>query len=114
MPRGMGMGGGCTGAMMDPRSRFFAALASDQRLKLLANLREGEKSSADLTEVLELDPSVVSRHLTFLRNVGLVNGRKEGATLYFSIASEDVFRIVEIATGIIRDWLDQSRQIMQV
>lgn len=112
MPRGigMGMGGKMMGPTWDPRSRLFMALASDQRLKILELLREGEKSSPDLIGALGLDASVVSRHLMMLRNLGLVQARKEGVTMYFSIADERVFQLIELATQIIKDWLDQHRQ----
>ena len=115
MPRGMkmGMGGRIMGPMTDPRSRFFMALASDQRLKILELLQKGEKNSADLIAELDLDASVVSRHLMMLRNVGLVNARKEGVILYFSLSDDRVLEIIEIATGIMKDWLDQRQQFFQ-
>jgi len=111
MPSGMkrGMGGRMMGPMMDPRSRFFMALASDQRIKILELLKEAEKNSFDIIKALGLDASVVSRHLMMLRNVGIVSARKEGATLYFSIADDRVYQIVELSTQVVRDWLDQNR-----
>jgi len=116
MPRGMrmvpGMGGRLMGALGDPRSRLFMALASDQRLKILELLQQGEKNSADLIEALKLDASVVSRHLMMLRNLGLVQARKERVTMYFSIADERVLQLMELATRIIKDWLDQHRRFI--
>ena len=109
MPRGMkmGMGGRMMGPMMDPRSRFFMALASDQRLKILELLKEGEKSSQEIISAVGLDASVISRHLMMMRHVGLVAARKEGVALYFSLADERVLQILEIATRITKDWYDQ-------
>ncbi len=98
-------GGMMMGQMMDPRSRFFMALASDHRIKIIEALRSGEKSSAQLIELLGLDPSVVSRHLMMLRNAGLINARKEGVALYFSAADKRLFQIIDSATNIIKDWL---------
>ncbi len=112
MPRGMGKGprGRMMGPMADPRSRFFMALASDQRLKILELLKDGEKSSAEIIQALGLDPSVVSRHLMMLRNIGLVAARKEGIVLYFSIADDRVLQLIDLATQIIKDWFDQHWQ----
>ena len=103
----MGMGGRMMGPMMDPRSRFFMALASDQRIKILELLKEAEKSSAEIIQALELDASVISRHLMMLRNVGLVAARKQGVALYFSITDDRVFKIIDLATEVIKDWFDQ-------
>ncbi len=92
------------GQMDDPRSRFFMALASDQRIKIIEALKEGEKSSGEIISILGLDPSVVSRHLTLLRNVGLVSARKEGVSLYFSLGDERALDVIELATKISKDW----------
>lgn len=105
--RKMGMVKRIMGPMADPRSRFFMTLASDQRIKILELLKEKELSSAQLIDALELDASVVSRHLMMLRNIGLVSARKEGVALYFSIANDSVFDIVNLATKIIKEWYDK-------
>ncbi len=97
-------GGMMGGPMMDPRSRFFMALASDHRVKIIEALKDGEKSSAELISLLGLDPSVVSRHLMMLRNVGIVYGRKEGVTMYFNLSDKRVLKLIDLATQITMDW----------
>jgi len=113
MRRGGRMGGRMMGPMTDPRSKFFMALASDQRIKILESLKKGEKSSADLISVLELDPSVVSRHLMMLRNVGLVSARKEGVSLYFTLADERLLKVIDLATEITKDWFDRFQHFFR-
>jgi ArsR family transcriptional regulator len=103
-------GGRMMGPMMDPRSRLFMALANDQRIKIIDALKSGEKSSSELIAVLRLDPSVVSRHLMFLRNVGLVAARKEGVSLYFQIADDRVLTMLDLATKITKDWFEDFQQ----
>ncbi len=95
------------GQIDDPRSRFFMALASDQRLMIIESLKKGEKSSSELIEILQLDPSVVSRHLMMLRNVGIVSARKEGVALYFSLSDERVIDVIKLATNISKDWFSK-------
>lgn len=98
------------GPMTDPRSRFFMALASDQRLKIIGLLKEGEKGSQQIIDELHLDASVISRHLMLLRNVGLVTARKEGVASYFAIADQRVFQIIETATQISKDWYNRFQE----
>jgi len=114
MPHGMKknkgrMGGSMMCLMADPRSRFFMTLASGQRIRILELLKDGEKSSADIIQVLDLDASVVSRHLMMLRNVGMVSARKEGVTLYFSIADTRVFQILDLAAEALKDWFEKRQ-----
>ncbi len=107
MPRGVKMGSKMMGPMTDPRSRLFLALASDQRLRILLLLKEGEKNSQEIISELLLDPSVVSRHMMMLRNVGLVEAYKQGVNMYFKIADKRVFQIINLATDITRNWLNK-------
>lgn len=113
MPRDMkmGMGGKMMGPMMDPRTRFFMALANDHRLKMIELLKDGEKSSSEIMDALGLYASVVSRHLTMLRNVGIVASRKEGVIIYFRLADENVLKIIDIAGDIIKNWYEQRREL---
>ncbi len=117
MPRGMrgmrGMGGRMIGSMMDPRSRFFMALASDQRVRIIELLKSGEKTLSDFTKDLEIDVSVVSRHLMMLRGVGIVSARREGVFVYFSIADKRVFDLMGLSNQIISDWFKQNQQMFE-
>jgi len=86
-----------------PCSRLYKVLASDQRLHILKFLQGGEKNSTEIIENLNLDSSVISRHLRMLRNFRLISVRKEGNTLFYSIADDRVFQIQEVAKNIIGD-----------
>ncbi len=107
---GRGMMGG---PMMDPRSRFFMALASDPRIKIIEALKDGEKSSSELISLLGLDPSVVSRHLMLLRNVGVVYGRKEGVTMYFNLTDDKIIKLLDMATQITMDWFQNFQNFFK-
>lgn len=115
MPRGMmrGMHGRMMGSMMDPRSRFFMALSSDQRLRIIEMLKDGEKTLADFTRDLQIDISVVSRHLMMLRSLGIVSARREGVYVYFNIADKRVFDVIALSNQIISDWFKRNQQIFE-
>ncbi len=103
-----------SGRMSDPRSRFFMALACDQRLKILELLREKERCSCELVPLLKLDPSVVSRHLSILREVGLVEGRKRGVNVFYTIADARVFDLLEISKQIIQAWFEKRKKMFEI
>lgn len=67
-------------------SRLLKALADDTRLRILNLLGEEELSGSDLMEVLNMGQSRVSTHLNLLKEVGLVNDRREGRRTLYSIA----------------------------
>jgi ArsR family transcriptional regulator len=66
---------------------MFKALADETRLRILALLlAEKELCVCDLIAALKLPQSTVSRHLAYLRKSGLVNDRRCGLWMYYSIA----------------------------
>ncbi len=67
-------------------SRLLKALADDTRLRVLHLLAQEELAGSDLMEVLNMGQSRVSTHLNLLKEVGLVNDRREGRRTLYSIA----------------------------
>lgn len=71
--------------------RVFAALSDENRLRLLFALRRGELCVCQLIELLGLSPSTVSRHLSILRDAGLLDSRKAGRWVYYRVADHPLF-----------------------
>lgn len=69
---------------------FLKALAHESRLLILCCLAEGEKSVSQLEEFLSLRQPTVSQQLARLRLDGFLSTRREGKTIYYFIADEDV------------------------
>lgn len=75
-------------------SEMLKALSHEARLLLLCVLAEGEKSVTELEQFLGERQSTVSQQLARLRLDGLVTTRRDGKVIYYSLASEDVRRIL--------------------
>src|SRR5882724_11817090 len=69
----------------------FRALGDETRLGLLCALLTEELSVGELSEVMQAGQPGVSRHLSALRDAGLVLARKQGATTYYRIQPDDPF-----------------------
>jgi len=68
---------------------FFSALANDIRLRcLLLIQQESELCVCELTHALDLSQPMISRHLALLRETGLVETRRAGQWMYYSIHPE--------------------------
>jgi ArsR family transcriptional regulator len=69
---------------------LFKALSDETRLRILALLlNETELCVCDLIAALKLPQSTVSRHLAYLRKAELVNDRRCGLWMYYSIARRE-------------------------
>ena len=71
--------------------RVFRALADETRVRLLYALRHGELCVCQLIELTGLSPSTVSKHLSILRDAGLLDSRKEGRWVYYRLADKTIF-----------------------
>ncbi|NOX09147.1 MAG: metalloregulator ArsR/SmtB family transcription factor [Gammaproteobacteria bacterium] len=68
---------------------LFKTLSEPVRLRIIyLLLKQGELCVCDLVDTLELSQSVVSRHLAYLRNNGLVATRREGVWIYYRIVGD--------------------------
>jgi DNA-binding transcriptional ArsR family regulator len=76
-------------------SQFFSLLAEPSRLKILFILCNGEKSVNQVTEETGSSQANVSRHLTALHREGILQRRKEGVTVYYSIGDEATLGICQ-------------------
>ncbi len=77
-------------------SDFLKALAHENRLLLLCLLAERERSVTELEIILSLRQAMVSQQLARLRLDGMVVPRRDGKAIYYSLASEDVRRVIAV------------------
>jgi len=82
-------------AAADQASELLKSLGNCHRLLILCQLTEGERSVGDLAQFLGLRDSTVSQHLSLLRRDGLVQARRDGQTIWYSIASVPARRVLE-------------------
>jgi DNA-binding transcriptional ArsR family regulator len=75
-------------------SDFLKALSHEARLVILCLLVDGEKSVSELEEILNLRQPAVSQQLARLRADELVEARREGKNIYYSLARPEVRDIV--------------------
>ena len=65
------------------KAAIFKALAHPTRLFILDELNKNEKCVCELTDLIGADTSTVSKHLSVLREAGLVTNEKRGNQVYY-------------------------------
>src|SRR4051794_36286367 len=86
------------------KEAFFAALADATRLRLLNLIGDSEVCVCYFVEVLGVPQPKISRHLAYLRRVGIVDGRREGTWVHYRIHRPDDRDVAEILDGVL-GWL---------
>lgn len=79
------------------------ALADENRVRILMFLRKGELCVCQIIEMVGLAPSTVSKHLSILRQAGLIDCRKNGRWIHYRLAEEQT----EAALGAL-SWVTNS------
>jgi ArsR family transcriptional regulator len=71
-------------------ARKFKALADENRLAIMMSLQQKEKCACYLLEELNISQSTLSHHMKLLCDSGLVDYRKEGKWMHYSLSEEGV------------------------
>lgn len=77
-------------------ARVFKAFCDENRLKILKLLQSGEKCACKLLEELQIGQSTLSHHMRILCDSGVVQGRKEGKWMHYSISPQGVEQTKEL------------------
>jgi len=87
-------------------SEFLKALSHEVRLLILCFLIEGEKSVSEIEKMLKLRQPAVSQQLARLRSDGLVEARRNGKNIYYSLARPEVRDVI----GVLHDAFCRPRK----
>lgn len=74
---------------------ILKALAHPQRLRLLCHLSQGEKSVSELGELCQASQSHLSQFLQRMKSERLVEARREGKFVYYTIADDRIFKLIQ-------------------
>jgi len=89
----------------------FKALADEPRVRILAALVGGELCVCQLVELLGLATSTVSKHVTILRQAGLVDSRKQGRWVYCRLAEEGTTPAAREVSTLVAHLLEKEPQV---
>jgi DNA-binding transcriptional ArsR family regulator len=91
------------------KAEFFKTLGHPARIRILELLVEGERSVGELMPEVGLEASHLSQQLGVLRRAGVVNARKQGNAVIYSLASQDLADLMAIARKVLAGMLtDQT------
>lgn len=77
-------------------TRYLKALANQNRLLILCNLLDGERSVGELEQAIGLRQPTLSQQLARLRSGNLVRTRRNAKSIYYSIADADIRAVLQV------------------
>jgi ArsR family transcriptional regulator, virulence genes transcriptional regulator len=85
-----------TDATRERTAAIARALADPKRLCVLERLADGERSVSDLSREVGCQVPNMSQHLAILRTAGIVVSRRDGNTIFYRLADEQVLEIYRL------------------
>lgn len=79
---------------------LLRVLANEDRLLLLCQMTEGEKSVGELEALLDIRQPTLSQQLGVLRTEGLVTTRREGKRIFYGVADPKVLSVLNALYGL--------------
>ena len=83
-------------ASADDACRLMKVLSNRDRMMLLCQIGQGEKCVSELEDCLDIHQPTLSQQLTVLRNEELVETRREGKQIYYSLTSNVAVAVMDV------------------
>ncbi len=97
-----------TQARYEARARIIKAMAHPTRLFMVDQLAKGEKCVCELTEMVGADISTVSKHLSLLRNAGIVEDEKRGLMVFYKLRTPCVLNLFACIEGVMKKRAEEA------
>jgi len=101
-----------TQARFEAWAKIVKAMAHPTRLFIVDELSRQERCVYELTEMIGADTSTVSKHLSVLRNVGIVQDEKRGAQVYYSLRVPCILNFFFCVQAVLKSQADAQAEIM--
>jgi ArsR family transcriptional regulator len=75
---------------------FLSVISEENRLKIICFLQSGEQCVCKIWQFLELPQNLISHHLKVLKDSDLLNSRKAGLNVYYSINNKELEKYKEL------------------
>lgn len=102
-----------TQARYEARARVIKALSHPTRLYIVDRLAERERCVCELTEMIGADVSTVSKHLSVLKNAGVVTDEKRGAMVFYRLRVPCVMQFFGCVEAVLKATVEAQLELVQ-
>ena len=91
------------------QAEFCKSLSDPKRLRIIHELRDGEKSVSELAEKLGIKQPNTSQHLALLRKVGVITPRRERSTVYYRLENPKIAKACDMVREVIAEQVRRNQ-----
>jgi DNA-binding transcriptional ArsR family regulator len=100
-------------AKFEARAKIIKALAHPTRLFIVDELSRGEQCVCKLTEMVGIDISTVSKHLSVLKNAGIVQDEKRGVQVHYKLKLGCILNFFNCIDGIMKANAKEQMELLK-
>ncbi|MBN1524953.1 MAG: winged helix-turn-helix transcriptional regulator [Spirochaetales bacterium] len=100
-------------ARSEARSKILKALAHPSRMFIVEKIKSKAFCVCELAEMIGIDQSTTSKHLSILKNSGIIEDRKEGTTVYYSLRCQCIMDFIGCIENVIMMNLERDYKFLK-
>jgi DNA-binding transcriptional ArsR family regulator len=98
--------------LLECQAQIFKALGQPTRLQILDLLKEGERCVCEIFPAIQQEQANVSKHLSILKQAGIVDCRKEGLRIIYWIKNREVLNLLKEVSGILKTRIQEQQNLI--
>jgi DNA-binding transcriptional ArsR family regulator len=99
--------------LIELESNYLKALAQSTRLKILYFLRGGEQCQCKIIPKMNEDQSNISRHLTHMKDMGILESRREGVSIFYKIKDKRIFNLLNLVDELVKAEIKEKLHLIR-
>jgi ArsR family transcriptional regulator, arsenate/arsenite/antimonite-responsive transcriptional repressor len=97
----------------EARAKIIKAMAHPSRLFIIEELQKRERCVNELTEMIGADTSTVSKHLSVLKNAGLVTDEKRSNCIYYTLRCTCIMDFIGCVEDVLTAKAEDNKKILK-
>jgi len=102
-----------TKTKFETRAKIIKAMAHPTRLFIVDELSHRERCVHELTEMIGADTSTVSKHLSVLKNAGIIHDEKRGSQVFYSLTVPCVLNFFDCVESVLKARIEVQMSIVK-
>ena len=102
-----------TKALFEAQAGVIKAMAHPTRLFIVDRLAQGEKCVCELTDMIGADVSTVSKHLSILKNAGIIRDEKRGTQVFYHLEMPCVLNFFSCVQSVIKSRAKEQMKLIR-
>ncbi|GAB6163040.1 hypothetical protein JCM12298_22000 [Desulfothermus naphthae] len=94
------------------RAKILKSLAHPVRLMIVDMLKDKEMSFSEISSKFDMDKSTISKHLSVLKQVGIVTSTKVKKDMIYKLEIPCVIEFFECSTKVLRQYINRHKSVM--